>query len=233
VSFSVGEGECLALVGESGSGKTTLGRCIVGLHAAAGGRIEFRGESVSYRLGDRPGRARRAIQMVFQNPDRSLNPVRTVAGTLERSLRLGGVTRGAPIQSESARLLDSVRLPTSALGRFPRELSGGERQRVAIAAALALSPSLLVCDEVTSALDVSVQASVMELLMELQRDGLTLLFITHNLALVASIAERLVVLESGVVSESSPVEGVLLRPTQGSTQRLLADIPRITTEFQP
>src|SRR5581483_4389653 len=190
VSLSVARGECLAIVGESGSGKTTLGRCIAGLHRPAAGSIGLGGVPLAATAAERTREQRRAIQIVFQNPDRSLNPTRTVAQAISRPLRLFGFAEDGRERSTIADLLERARLPRSMLDRYPRELSGGEKQRVAIARALAARPSLIVCDEITSALDVSIQAAIVDLLGELRRDGLSLLFITHNLALVRSVADR-------------------------------------------
>src|SRR5262249_17067688 len=146
---------------------------------------------------------RKAIQIVFQNPDRSLNPAETVSQAIRRPLRLFGLggSSGAAESEQVADLVARVQLPRTMLDRFPRELSGGEKQGVAIARALAAGPSIIVCDEITSALDVSIQAAIVSLLAELRQDGLALLFITHNLALVHSIADRVLVLESGEICE--------------------------------
>jgi len=229
VSFELREGECLALVGESGSGKTTLGRCIAGLHVADSGQLSYRGEVFPFALNERPSAVRRGMQMVFQNPDRCLNPVRSIRDTLARSIRIVNRINVDRIGTVAENLLERVGLPSRILDRYPRELSGGERQRVAIAAALALQPTLLICDEVTSALDVSVQASVVKLLDELRNDGLALIFITHNLALVASIAEHVIVLQGGHVREEGRVSDVLFNPTHSYTKWLLKDLPRIST----
>ncbi len=229
ISFELPQGECLALVGESGSGKTTIGRCIAGLHVPDAGRMSYRGQPFSFVLEERPEMVRRGIQMVFQNPDRCLNPVRNIRSTLARSIRIA--QRYAEIWNGdvAATLLDRVGLSRKALERFPRELSGGERQRVAIAAALALQPTVLICDEVTSALDVSVQASIVELLHQLRVDGLALLFITHNLALVPSTADRIIVLQTGQVKEDGYVSKVLFNPAHSYTQSLIVDLPKIGT----
>ena len=191
VSFAVGQGQCVALVGESGSGKTTVGRCIAGLHEPTVGT--HRCSTATELAGAARRRSldqRRRIQIVFQNPFESLNPRHHVASSIERPLRvLRGLSR-AEADTEVGELLERVRLPRRLGDRFPIELSGGERQRVAIARALAAKPDLLVCDEVTSALDVSVQAAVLELLAELQRElRLSMLFITHNLGVVACIGD--------------------------------------------
>src|SRR5439155_18578549 len=194
--------ECVALVGESGSGKTTIARCVAGLHPPADGRILLDGAPLAPLAGRRALAARRRIQIVFQNPNDSLNPRHRVAEAIARPARvLRGLSR-RQADDEVRTLLERVRLPGRLAQRFPGELSGGERQRVAIARALATSPDLVVCDEITSALDVSVQAAVLELLAELRTElGLALLLITHDLGVVASVADRVVVLENGLVCE--------------------------------
>jgi oligopeptide/dipeptide ABC transporter ATP-binding protein len=227
VSLSIRPGECLALVGESGSGKTTLGRCIAGLHRPDSGSVRLNGEPLALWVGDRTQDQRRAIQIVFQNPDRSLNPSETVALAIERPLRLFDQTAPIASRREAAQLLERVRLPVSKLDRYPRELSGGEKQRVAIARALAARPSLLVCDEISSALDVSIQAAIVALLEELRADDLALLFITHNLALVNSVASQVLVLEDGEIREHGSTAEVIERPTHVYTRELIAAVPEL------
>ena len=228
VSFSVAPGECLALVGESGSGKTTIARCIVGLHAPSSGMILFDGNMLGALARQRSREERRNVQIVFQNPYDSLNPRRSIEDAVTwpiRSLR-GLSPRQA--SAEVTTLLERVRLPKRIARRFPGDLSGGERQRVVIARALAARPSILVCDEVTSALDVSVQAAVLDLLGELRRDlGLAVLFITHDLGVVASIADRVLVLEAGDVREQGVVSAVLSAPRSDYTRRLIAAAPSL------
>jgi peptide/nickel transport system ATP-binding protein len=228
VSFSVRPGECLALVGESGSGKTTIARCIVGLHSASAGLIDFDGQTLSPAARRRTREQRRRLQIVFQNPFESLNPRQSVAAQVSWPARtLRGCSR-AQAQAEVTRLLERVRLPGRTAGRYPPELSGGERQRVAIARALAAQPDLLVCDEITSALDVSVQAAVLDLLNELQSDlGLALLFITHDLGVVGSVADAVLVLERGAVVETGSVHAVLRTPEAGYTRRLIEAAPSL------
>src|SRR5262249_50870809 len=202
VTFSVAKGECVALVGESGSGKTTIARCVVGLHAPASGEILLDGQRLEPLARQRSKDSRRRCQIVFQNPYDSLNPRHRVSYAIARTARvLRGLT-GRQLEQEVARLLELVRLPGTVAERFPAELSGGERQRVAIARALAAGPSLLVCDEITSALDVSVQAAVLELLETLLTESeLSLLVIGHDLGVVASIADRMLILERGFICE--------------------------------
>jgi peptide/nickel transport system ATP-binding protein len=228
VSFAIEPGRCVALVGESGSGKTTIGRCIAGLHQPTAGEIRFDGAALAGWARRRPLDQRRRIQIVFQNPYESLNPRHRVADEIERPLRVLRRLNQADARREVGDLLERVRLPTRVMDRFPGELSGGERQRVAIARALAAKPDLLVCDEVTSALDVSVQAAVLELLTELQRElGLSMLFITHNLGVVACVADSVLVMDRGRVCESGAVGRVLTDPGDDYTRRLLAAAPSL------
>ena len=228
VSFSVAPAECVALVGESGSGKTTIARCIAGLHAPEAGRIVLDGAALAALARKRTREARRRIQIVFQNPNDSLNPRHRVGSAIARPAELLRDVSAREAAAEAARLLERVRLPARIAERFPAELSGGERQRVAIARALAAAPDLLVCDEITSALDVSVQAAVLELLAELRVElGLALLLITHDLGVVASVADRVLVLERGVVRESGRVDHVLAEPEHEYTRTLLEAAPRV------
>jgi peptide/nickel transport system ATP-binding protein len=230
VSFAVEAGRCVALVGESGSGKTTIGRCIAGLHVPAAGQIMFDGAPVAGAARKRPLEVRRRIQIVFQNPFESLNPRHRVSSSIARPLRVLRKLSRADADREVGELLERVKLPTRLGDRFPAELSGGERQRVAIARALAARPDLLICDEVTSALDVSVQAAVLELLKELQRElQLSMLFITHNLGVVACVADSVLVMDQGSLCETGPVSEVLASPSHEYTRRLLAAAPSLET----
>jgi peptide/nickel transport system ATP-binding protein len=228
VDLEVPQDWCVAVVGESGSGKTTLARCIVGLHSNWTGEISFEGSPLAARLRDRTKESLRRIQYVFQNPYTSLNPRKTVGQIVAQPLE---EMLGLPYKERSERAamaLEDVSLNRDFLSRYPDQLSGGERQRVAIARALVVEPSLLICDEVTSALDVSVQAVIVEELRRLQRERhLAMLFITHNLALVRSIAQHAVVLRDGAVVEAGPVEQVLEQPADPYTARLMADVPRL------
>ncbi len=228
VTFSIETGSCVALVGESGSGKTTIGRCIAGLHEPSAGRVEFDGKALAGAARSRPLDVRRRIQIVFQNPFESLNPRHHVADTIARPLHvLRGLSR-REAEAEVGALLERVRLPKRVAKRFPIELSGGERQRVAIARALAPDPDLLICDEVTSALDVSVQAAVLELLQDLQRElRLSMLFITHNLGVVACVADSVLVMDRGELCETGAVSRVLEHPTHEYTRRLLEAAPTL------
>src|SRR4051812_28709809 len=228
VDLHVDRGECLALVGESGSGKTTLSRSIGGLHREWTGEILLGSERLAPSARDRTTAQRLRIQYVFQNPYSSLQPRRTVGDSVARPLIVGGASK-----TEAARkvgeMLERVALTAGYANKFPDQLSGGERQRVAIARALVSRPEVLVCDEVTSALDVLVQASIVELLGELRRElGLAMLFVTHNLPLVASIADQIAVLADGKLVEAGPTERVLHYPEAEYTKRLIADTPQIS-----
>jgi peptide/nickel transport system ATP-binding protein len=226
VSFAIEPGRCVALVGESGSGKSTIGRCVAGLHTPSAGRILFEGEALAGHARSRPLELRRRIQIVFQNPYESLNPRHRVSSSIERPLRVLRRMPRRAAEDAVGSLLELVRLPRRVGERFPVELSGGERQRVAIARALAAQPDLLVCDEVTSALDVSVQAAVLELLQSLRHElDLSLLFITHNLGVVASIADSVLVMEQGSICEAGAVDTVLNAPGHDYTRRLLQAAP--------
>jgi peptide/nickel transport system ATP-binding protein len=228
ITFRLARGECLALVGESGSGKTTIARCIAGLHQPSAGRILLDDQPLAQKAKARTLAARRRIQIVFQNPADSLNPRHRINDEITRPARiLRGLTRDEA-RREATELLERVRLSARFAERFPGELSGGELQRVAIARALAAHPDVLICDEITSALDVSVQAAVLDLLTELRHDlGLALLFISHDLGVVASIADRVLVLDHGVMCEEGLTEQILARPKQVYTRMLLEAAPRI------
>ena len=220
--------ECLALVGESGSGKTTLARSVSGLHSDYTGQVRLRDDPLPQAARRRSREARKEIQYIFQNPYASLNPRRTIGQTIGRQLQLFYPGSRADTGRRVAECLERVALSSSAASRFPDQLSGGERQRVAIARALAAQPSVLICDEVTSALDVSVQAAIVELLGELRRQmGLSLLFITHDLALIRTIADRVAVMNQGRIVEQGPVDAILTAPSAEYTRELLANTPSI------
>ncbi|MDH0303714.1 MULTISPECIES: ABC transporter ATP-binding protein [unclassified Pseudomonas] len=227
VSLRVGAGECLALVGESGSGKTSLARAIAGLGENVHGQLRYAGQALAVAARQRDGEVRRQIQYVFQNPYRALNPRHTVLQTLATPLAHFFGVRGAEARRRVEAALARVALPASVAELYPHSLSGGERQRVAIARALVCEPRLLVCDEITSALDVSVQASILELLRQLRAEGLAVLFVTHDLGVVRAIADRVLVLRQGRVVEQGTVEGVLDRPREAYTQALLAHSPSV------
>jgi peptide/nickel transport system ATP-binding protein len=228
VSIDVGKGEVVALVGESGSGKTTISRSVGGLHKEWTGSITFDGNQLQKGARSRSASDRKRIQYIFQNPYLSLNPRLTIEQIVKRPMELFGIASGKQATERVVALLDQVALGPAVLRYQASRLSGGERQRVAIARALAAEPDVLVCDEITSALDVSVQGSIVALLDELRLSrGISMLFVTHNLALVRSIADRVQILNQGKVVESGPVVEVMDRPREEYTKRLLANSPRI------
>jgi peptide/nickel transport system ATP-binding protein len=234
VSFALPRGGCVALVGESGSGKTTIARVIAGLHPLAGGELRLDGTALPADPRRRRRDQRRRIQIVFQNPADALNPRHTVASAIARPARmLRGLSR-ADAEAEVSRLLAAVRLPPQTARRYPGELSGGECQRVAVARALAGQPEILVCDEITSALDVSVQAVVLELLRDLRaRLGISVIFITHDLGVVAAVAEQVLVLNDGTICEAGTAAQILGDPQHEYTRRLLAAAPSLSAAAQP
>ena len=228
VDVSVAPGECLMLLGESGSGKTTLSQCIAGLTRSYSGTVALDGTGLAPSTRRRSDEQRRRVQYVFQSPFSSLNPRKTVAQSIEVPLvRLTNLSR-TQRRERVAEMLDRVRLGRALANRLPEQLSGGERQRAAIARALVTTPDVLVCDEVTSALDVSVQATIVELLGELRRElGMALLFVTHNIALAREVADRIAVLRHGEIVEVGTVDDVLRSPSHPYTQSLLAATPRL------
>jgi peptide/nickel transport system ATP-binding protein len=228
VSLDVAAHECVALVGESGSGKTTVARSIAGLHHGWAGTIALSGAELRRNARQRSSEQRRQITYIFQNPYGSLNPRQTIGQIVGQPLRVFGTAGGRAADRKISEMLERVSLTAAYAQRYPDQLSGGERQRVAIARALVADPTVLICDEVTSALDVSVQAAIVELLGSLQRDlGLAMLFITHNLPLVRSIAQRVVVMSQGSVVEHGDVAQVLTDPRDSYTRQLLANTPSL------
>ncbi len=225
VSLDVRRGETLGLVGESGSGKSTLARAILLMRRPTAGAIEFDGEDVTGIRGGALRRHRRRVQMVFQDPNDSLDPRFTIARSVAEPL----VASGMPAQARRMRVLETleqVGIPVDAAGRYPHEFSGGQRQRIAIARAMAAEPEFVVLDEPTSALDVSVQAQVLNLLVRLQeRTGVTYLFITHNLSVVHHIAHRVAVMHSGCIVEEGTGHQVMTAPQHPYTRSLLESMP--------
>jgi peptide/nickel transport system ATP-binding protein len=230
VSFALRHGGSLGVLGESGSGKSTTVRMIVGLETITSGTVRVDGETwkLKGRVGTRDRRRRGGVvQMVFQDPYQSLNRRQSVAACLDEALRLHTDLDRAGRAERSRELLDQVRLPLEMLGSRPRALSGGQRQRVAIARALAARPRLLLLDEAVSALDVSVQAQVLELLQEIRRTtGVALLFISHDLAVVQQVCDDVVVMRGGRIVEAGPVAQVLGDPQEAYTRRLIESVPR-------
>jgi ABC-type oligopeptide transport system ATPase subunit len=226
VSFTIAAGETFGLVGESGSGKTTTGRCVLRLVEPTSGEIRFNGEDVLRFSRDRLRRARREMQIVFQDPYSSLNPRMRVGAIVEEPLVIHRVGGKAERRQRVAELFQLVGLDPSHLARYPHQFSGGQRQRIGLARALALNPSLIIADEPVSALDVSVQAQVVNLLMELQeRLKLTYLFIAHDLRLVRHICNRVAVMYRGRIVEMGTAEALFEAPAHPYTRALLSAIP--------
>jgi ABC-type glutathione transport system ATPase component len=225
ISLTIGAGETVGLVGESGSGKTTLGRAILGLAPVTAGEIRFEGRVIS-TLGRRERQAlSKDIQVVFQDPYTSLNPAMTVNDILTEPLLVTGTSR-KDADRRVRDLLDEVHLPADAGRRLPREFSGGQRQRIAIARALSRDPKLIVCDEPVSALDLSTQATVLDLFIEIQnRTGVAYLFVTHDLSVVRHISHRVAVMHRGSIVEQGDAETVTSTPSEPYTQRLLLAAP--------
>ncbi|OBK46964.1 ABC transporter ATP-binding protein [Mycobacterium sp. 1081908.1] len=230
VSFRLRRASTLAIAGESGSGKSTLARMVLGLLRPTSGTVVFDGTRIDDALDrDKTLAFRRRVQPVFQNPYSSLDPMYSVFRAIEEPLRIHRVGDRRQRERAVRELVDHVALPSSVLRRLPRELSGGQRQRVAIARALALRPEVLVCDEAVSALDVLVQAQILDLLAQLQAEmGLTYLFISHDLAVIRQIADDVLVMQAGRVVEQAPTEELFTRPGHEYTRRLLEAIPRPT-----
>jgi len=228
VSFILNKGETLGLVGESGSGKSTLSRSLVGLIPAHDGEIWFNGEDLAKLPIRGWSCVRRKIQMIFQDPYSSLNPRMTIGDMLAEPLMVHNVVPRNELQKEALRLLDLVQLPAGSMHRYPHQFSGGQRQRIGIARALALRPQLLVCDESVSALDVSIQAQILNLLKDLQQEfGLTYLFISHDLSVVHYFSDRVMVMHAGKIVESGDAEQVLKQPKDEYTKRLVAAMPGV------
>ena len=226
IGFQLLEGESMMLLGESGSGKTTLSRCVAGLNDQYTGSIELFGEELATGTRARSSEDRRRIQYVFQSPFSSLNPRRTIAESVGVPLQMSGISDQRKRRALVLEALDQVKLGERFMERRPGDLSGGERQRAAIARALVNAPSLLVCDEITSALDVSVQASILDLLRTLQTDhNMSMLFVTHNIALARHISQRLAVLQKGKIVDIGTTDDVLENPQHRYTQELLANVP--------
>ena len=226
LSFTVGRGETLALVGESGCGKTTVGRTLLRLLEPTAGRVTFDGTDLFALRGDALRAMRRRMQIVFQDPYSSLDPRMTVAASVAEGIEIHGLAKGPAVRARVEALLAEVGLDPSYADKYPHEFSGGQRQRIGIARALAVEPQFIVCDEPVSALDVSVQAQVLNLLADLQRArGLSYLFIAHDLAVVRQLAHRIAVMYLGRIVELGATEEVLAHPRHPYTQALITSVP--------
>jgi peptide/nickel transport system ATP-binding protein len=230
INMTLEQGEILAIVGESGSGKTTTARSISGLHHHWTGSIRLGDTELAKSARARSTDIRRQIQYIFQNPYGSLNPRKTIGESVGQPLSVFNIASGKKAEAMVGEMLEQVSLSASYARRYPDQCSGGERQRVAIARALISKPSVLICDEITSALDVSVQAAIVELLGELQRElGLSMVFVTHNLPLVRSIAQKVAVLADGSIVEYGDTATILANPQQEYTKHLISDTPSLET----
>jgi peptide/nickel transport system ATP-binding protein len=229
VTLAIPERQILALVGESGCGKSTLGRTILRLTNPTGGKVSFNDQDITHLSRTQMRPFRQDMQIIFQDPVSSLNPRLTIAGTLTEPMAVHGIGESKEERLEIARnILARVQLDPDYVWRFPHEFSGGQRQRIGIARALVLNPRFIVCDEVTSALDVSVQAEILQILLELRKErNLTLLFITHNIGVVEYISDEMAVMYAGKIVERGPTDRVCSRPSHAYTQKLLEAVPRI------
>ena len=228
VSFSMKAGETLGVVGESGCGKSTLSRTILRLEKAHSGSVHFMGQDVFAMKGPELQQYRRDMQVVFQDPHATLNPRHSILDILTEGLLVHGMIKPSEAQDKAAELLMDVGLQPDAMHRYPHAFSGGQRQRICIARAIALKPKMIICDEAVSALDLSIRAQVLNLLMELKdKYSLAYLFITHDIGVVEHIADNIIVMYKGEIVERGPATDELLNPQEAYTQRLISAVPRI------
>ena len=226
VTFGIRPGETLSLVGESGCGKTTTGRTIIGLEKSTSGEIHFEGKPVAKLSSDERRKFRQRVQMIFQDPYSSLNPRLSIAEALAEPIRVHKLVQSSEIDQRIIDLLKKVNLPPEFGKRYPHEFSGGQRQRISIARALALDPKLIICDEAVSALDVTIKAQVINLLMDLQKElGVSYLFISHDLAIVERISHRVAVMYLGQIVEFGSRKDIFENPTHSYTKKLLSAVP--------
>ena len=231
ISFSVREGEVVGLVGESGSGKSTIAYAVMGLHGITDGEIYFQGKDISMISKKRSLELKRDMQIVFQDPGTSLNPRRTVGSILNMPLKIHKIVPRKELVSTSQHLLNLVGLPEESIYKYPRALGGGERQLVSIARALATNPTLMVLDEPTSSLDVSVQAKIINMLIDLQKKmNMSYLFITHDMSLMRNISDRIAIMYLGRIVEIAPTVEFFQNPCHPYTQMLISSIPVVLEE---
>src|SRR5688572_21769578 len=226
VSFAIRRGETLGLVGESGCGKSTVGRCLLRLHEPTGGEVFFEGTNITHLSWSAMQLMRREMQIIFQDPYASLNPRHSILSIVSEPLKIHGIGSKQERRDRVGDLLAKVGLDPKYMHRYPHEFSGGQRQRIGIARALALNPRLIICDEPVSALDVSIQAQILNLLKDLQNEfGLAYLFIAHDLAVVRTMSDRIAVMNQGKIVEYGPAEQVYAHPKDPYSQALLAAVP--------
>ena len=233
ISFKVGDGEILGLVGESGCGKTTLGRGILRLMEPTSGEVLFRGNSVTKMGKEELRKIRRYMQIIFQDPYSSLNPRMNIRQIVGEGLKIHKITSGKELNKKVENMLERVGIPATYINKNPRDLSGGQRQRIAIARAIVLSPAFIVCDEPVSALDVSIQSQILNLLIELKNEfGLSYLFISHDLSVIEYISDRVMVMYLGQIVESAPVDAIYKNPKHPYTLALMNAIPVVDPDLK-